>query len=44
MQGLAFAMAYDQASGFDTAQKEATVGIERLLDRLERRRGRGQPA
>jgi AcrR family transcriptional regulator len=38
MQGLAFAMAYDQAAGFDTAQKEATDGIERLLDRLESRR------
>jgi AcrR family transcriptional regulator len=35
MQGLAFAMAYDQASGFDTAQQEATDGIDRLLDRLE---------
>jgi AcrR family transcriptional regulator len=40
VQGLAFAMAYDQASGFDTAQEEATAGIERLLDRLEERRGR----
>lgn len=35
VQGLAFAMAYDQASGFDTAQKEAAEGVERLLDRLE---------
>jgi AcrR family transcriptional regulator len=41
VQGLAFALAYDQVSGFDTAQKEATAGIERLLDRLERRRGGG---
>jgi len=40
VQGLAFAMAYDQASGFDTAQDEATAGIERLLDRLEERRRR----
>jgi AcrR family transcriptional regulator len=35
MQGLAFAMAYDQAAGFDTAQQEATTGVEHLLDRLE---------
>jgi AcrR family transcriptional regulator len=40
MQGLAFAMAYDQASGFDTAQEEATAGIDRLLDRLEAGRRR----
>ena len=40
VQGLAFAMAYDQASGFDTAQDKATAGIERLLDRLEERRRR----
>ncbi len=40
VQGLAFAMAYDQASGFDTAQEEAVAGIERLLDRLERGRRR----
>ena len=42
VQGLAFAMAYDQASGFDTAQQEASAGIERLLDRLEGGRGRAQ--
>lgn len=35
MQGLAFALAYDQASGFDTSQQEATDGIDRLIDRLE---------
>jgi AcrR family transcriptional regulator len=40
VQGLAFAMAYDQAAGFDTAQKEASAGIERLLARLEDRRAR----
>ena len=40
VQGLAFAMAYDQAAGFDTAQEEATEGIDRLLDRLESRRVR----
>jgi AcrR family transcriptional regulator len=39
VQGLAFAMAYDQASGFDTAQKEAAAGIERLLNRLQSARG-----
>lgn len=38
VQGLAFAIAYDQTSGFDTAQEEATAGIERLVDRLERGR------
>jgi AcrR family transcriptional regulator len=35
IQGLAFAMAYDQAAGFDTAQIEASAAMERLLDRLE---------
>ena len=43
MQGLAFAMAYDQSAGFDTDQKEATLGIQRLLDALESRR-RADPA
>jgi AcrR family transcriptional regulator len=38
IQGLAFAMAYDQAAGFDTAQAEATAAMERLLDRLESQR------
>ena len=44
MQGLAFAMAYDQVAGFDTAQDEASVAMERFLNRLEAgrsaRRGR----
>jgi AcrR family transcriptional regulator len=44
MQGLAFAMAYDQVAGFDTAQDEAAVAMERFLNRLEAgrsaRRGR----
>jgi hypothetical protein len=31
-------MAYDQAAGFDTAQAEASVAMERLLDRLEAKR------
>jgi len=35
VQGLAFAMAYDQVAGFDTAQEEAAVGVDRLLERLE---------
>jgi AcrR family transcriptional regulator len=35
MQGLAFAMAYDQVAGFDTAQDEASVAMERFLNRLE---------
>jgi AcrR family transcriptional regulator len=38
IQGLAFAMAYDQAAGFDTAQDEATLAMEQLLGRLERQR------
>jgi AcrR family transcriptional regulator len=38
VQGLAFAMAHDQAAGFDTAQDEATAAVERLLDALEARR------
>jgi AcrR family transcriptional regulator len=38
MQGLAFAMAYDQVAGFDTAQEEAAVGMDRLLARLEAKR------
>ena len=38
IQGLAFAMAYDQASGFDTAQADASAAMERLLDRLETQR------
>jgi AcrR family transcriptional regulator len=38
MQGLAFAMAYDQVAGFDTAQAEAADGMDRLLVRLEARR------
>jgi AcrR family transcriptional regulator len=38
IQGLAFAMAYDQAAGFDTAQAEASAAVERLLDRLQAQR------
>jgi AcrR family transcriptional regulator len=38
IQGLAFAMAYDQAAGFDTAQADASVAMEQLLDRLEAKR------
>jgi AcrR family transcriptional regulator len=35
MQGLAFAMAYDQVAGFDTAQDEASVAMEQFLHRME---------
>jgi AcrR family transcriptional regulator len=35
VQGLAFALAYDQTAGFETAQEDAVAGVERLLDRLE---------
>jgi len=41
MQGLAFAMAYDQVAGFDTAQEEASAAMDRLLERLEARRSVG---
>jgi AcrR family transcriptional regulator len=40
MQGLAFAMTYDQAAGFDTGQDEAALAMDRLLDRLEGERAR----
>lgn len=43
MQGLAFAMAYDQAGGFDTAQDEASAAMERLLERLENQRAQHAP-
>jgi AcrR family transcriptional regulator len=35
MQGLAFALAYDQVAGFETAQDEAAAAMDRLLGRLE---------
>lgn len=38
IQGLAFAMAYDQTAGFDTAQDEAAAAMERLLDQFEAQR------
>jgi AcrR family transcriptional regulator len=38
VQGLAFAMAYDQVAGFETAQDEASAAMEKLLDGLEARR------
>ncbi len=38
VQGLAFAMAHDQVSGFDTAHGEASAAMARLVDRLEKRR------
>lgn len=42
IQGLAFAMAYDQAAGFDTAQAEASAAMELLLNRLEGQRLRSE--
>lgn len=41
MQGLAFAVAYDQVAGFDTAQEETSAAMDRLVRRLEARRGVG---
>ncbi len=38
IQGVAFAAAYDTAAGFDTSQDEASAAMDRLVDRLERRR------
>ena len=38
IEGLAFAMAYDLVSGFDTAHDEAEAAMERLLDRLSAER------
>jgi AcrR family transcriptional regulator len=38
VQGLAFAMAYDQVAGFETAQDEAAAAMDRFIDRLEDRR------
>jgi AcrR family transcriptional regulator len=43
VQGLAFAMAYDQAAGFETAQDEATAAMHRFIDRLESRRSASSP-
>ncbi|MHB1585065.1 MAG: TetR/AcrR family transcriptional regulator [Acidimicrobiales bacterium] len=43
MQGLAFAVAYDEVAGFDTAQDQASAAMERLLDRLEARRAFRHP-
>ena len=42
VQGLAFAMAYDQSAGFDTAQAEASAAMERLLDRFEAQRSQNR--
>ncbi len=38
VQGLAFAMTYDQVAGFDTAHEEASSAMQRLLDRLTAQR------
>ena len=45
MQGLAFAMAYEQSAGFDTAREAASAAMDRLLDGLTARRAaRTRPA
>lgn len=41
VQGLAFAMVYDQVAGFDTEQDRAMAAMARLLDQLEERRTAG---
>jgi hypothetical protein len=38
MQGLAFGVVQDRVAGYDTQPEEATAAMERLLQRLERRR------
>jgi len=43
IQGTGFAMAHDQAAGFDTAQDEATAAMARLVDELEEARRHRAP-
>ena len=38
VQGLAFAAVQDQVAGYDTAADEAIAAMDRLVERLERRR------
>lgn len=38
VQGLAFAMVYDQVAGFETAHEQASAAMTRLVDDLEERR------
>lgn len=38
IQGVAFAVAYDSAAGFDTHQDDAAAAMERLLEQLEQER------
>ena len=38
VQGLAFAAVQDQVAGYDTAPDEAIAAMDRLVERLERRR------
>lgn len=40
LQGLAFGLVSDEVAGYDTAADQARAGMERLIDRLEKRRGR----
>jgi AcrR family transcriptional regulator len=44
VQGLAFAMAHDEAAGFDTAHEAASMAMTRLIDRLEARRAVEPPS
>lgn len=40
MQGLAFGLVADEVAGYDTAHAQARAAMTKLLERLERRRGR----
>jgi AcrR family transcriptional regulator len=42
IQGLAFSVVSDETAGYDTAFDEARAGMDRLVDRLEARRSRGE--
>lgn len=44
VQGLAFAVVADEVAGYDTATDEARAGMDRLVARLEARRGAGSTA
>ncbi len=41
VHGLAFAMAYDQTSGFETAHREASGAVNQFIEQLELRRSNG---
>jgi AcrR family transcriptional regulator len=44
IQGLAFAMAHDEVSGFDTAYGEASAAMAHLVARLEEQRSARRPS